>query len=314
MQHPEPMDVFYISYDEPQKEEAWAQVKELIPEAKRIDGIKGFNKAHQICAQESKSSRFFTIDGDNRILISPNTLTESSDLLDSNYVLSWSASNSINGLVYGNGGVKNWPKQLVLNMKSHEDAESEEAQVDFCFSYTYYQMPETLSVTEIHHSPYQAFRAGFREGMKISLNRGLKINVPQDELAVVFNQQIHVSNLERLKIWCTIGRDCPNGLWSIYGARLGCYKLYIDHHPIEDIRDYDWFQNFWQQQIQQKFYRPNIDMELLEKDCAFLGRALNEHLGLDLVEFDEDHSRFFKQVYVNRPRMGFMYALEDTEG
>ena len=44
------MDVFYISYDEPQKEDFWKYISERIPHALRVDGIKGFHKAHKTCA------------------------------------------------------------------------------------------------------------------------------------------------------------------------------------------------------------------------------------------------------------------------
>ena len=39
------LDVFYISYDEPAKEEHWANLMMKFPFAKRVDGVKGF-EAH----------------------------------------------------------------------------------------------------------------------------------------------------------------------------------------------------------------------------------------------------------------------------
>jgi len=36
------LDVFYISYDEPAKEEHWANLMMKFPFAKRVDGVKGF--------------------------------------------------------------------------------------------------------------------------------------------------------------------------------------------------------------------------------------------------------------------------------
>ena len=40
---------------------------------------------------------------------------EHTDLANS--VISWCGKNTINGLLYGNGGLKCWPKDFVLNMR-----------------------------------------------------------------------------------------------------------------------------------------------------------------------------------------------------
>ena len=45
------LDVFYISYDEPRKEEHWAKILDNVPWAKRVDGVKGFDNAHKECAR-----------------------------------------------------------------------------------------------------------------------------------------------------------------------------------------------------------------------------------------------------------------------
>ena len=59
------LDVFYISYDEPAKEEHWANLMMKFPFAKRVDGVKGFDNAHKECARQSETDRFISIDGDN---------------------------------------------------------------------------------------------------------------------------------------------------------------------------------------------------------------------------------------------------------
>ena len=59
------LDVFYISYDEPAKEEHWANLMMKFPFAKRVDGVKGFDNAHKECAIQSETDRFISIDGDN---------------------------------------------------------------------------------------------------------------------------------------------------------------------------------------------------------------------------------------------------------
>ncbi len=299
------MDVFFITYDEPQKDLFWDAVKAQIPFAQRVDGIKGFNKAHRECAERARTLRFFTIDGDNVLHGQFSTLKIPMKLIITTQVLSWSAKNSINGLSYGNGGIKNWPREIVLKLKSHEDSETVQGAVDFCFDLNYYQMPETLSTSHIHGTPYQAFRAGFREGVKMSLDRGLKVDFDHNN-PFSFTQQLHESNLERLKIWCSVGADVPNGLWAIFGARLGIYEFYFNNLALESIRDYDWFDNYWNETFAKRAAAPSDTY--LKKEISRLEKTLNEKLSLGLQLLKPESSEFFKSVYFNRPRQGPMFA------
>ena len=41
------LDFVFISYTEPNKEENWADLKNKVPWAKRVDGVKGFDSAHK---------------------------------------------------------------------------------------------------------------------------------------------------------------------------------------------------------------------------------------------------------------------------
>jgi hypothetical protein len=59
------LDVVYLSYDEPQKEEFWVKIKNMVPWATRVDGVKGSDAAHKAAADASTTDRFILIDGDN---------------------------------------------------------------------------------------------------------------------------------------------------------------------------------------------------------------------------------------------------------
>ncbi|MCB0377453.1 MAG: hypothetical protein KDD33_03085 [Bdellovibrionales bacterium] len=301
------MDSFYISYDEPNKEENWRQIQGKCPGVQRVDGVEGFNNAYQECARRSKTERFFTIDGDNVLLDIRLGEGLTDELLQTDYIFSWSAENSINGLAYGNGGVKNWPRSVVIAMKSHESAGDERSSVDFCFSYKYFQMPQVLSRSVIDKSPYQAFRAGFREGVKMTLVRGERLLLDPDNLSSGFHELVSDCNKERLKIWCSIGRDRPFGKWAILGARLGCSKVLLEDFPMGKIRDYRWFDLYWKNEIESEYLRGLLQEEQLEHDLKRLKENLNENLDLGLVDFSEEQSLFFKSVYFNRPRYGLMF-------
>ena len=67
------------------------------------------------------TDRVFTIDGDNRVREEFfNEILEIDDEKQKDFVFSWCGHNVINGLAYGNGGVKLWPKHIITNMESHE--------------------------------------------------------------------------------------------------------------------------------------------------------------------------------------------------
>ena len=117
-------DVFYLSYDEPNAEKNYADICNKIPWVKRVHGVKGSDAAHKACAMASETERFTTVDGDN--IINPKWLDVEiefdMDVVDlTTSVVSWCGYNIVNGLVYGNGGLKCWPRQYVLDMKTHEN-------------------------------------------------------------------------------------------------------------------------------------------------------------------------------------------------
>lgn len=289
------MDVFYISYDEPQKEDFWRDISHRIPHARRVDSVEGFHKAHKRCAELSSKERFFTVDGDSILTDKFWDLKIPSYLLETPYVLSWCSRNSLNGLSYGNGGVKNWTRTSLLEAATHEESTDERGAVDFCFSLQYFQLPEELSQSHMTYTPLQAFRSGFREGVKMALDGGRKIT--DSPLKNALEKRIHASNIERLKIWCSVGSDVQNGLWAILGARKGLSSLYIDNLDHALIRDYKWFETFWNGQIV-----PTVSEKTIVREIETLGAAIENKLGLELTLLSAGDSRFFKSVYVNRPR------------
>jgi len=314
------LDIFYISYDEPNKEEHWADLKNKFPFAKRVDGVKGFDNAHKECARQSTTDRFITIDGDN--IVDPAFFTlevsipEDTDMAKS--VISWSAKNSVNGLVYGNGGIKCWPRELVLNMKTHEEAETESMKIDFCWDLEYIQMNNTYSVIFNSGSPFQAFRAGYREGVKMSLDRGYRVHLSE------FKTKIWPKNYERLITWCNVGADVENGLWAIYGARLGCYDVnFNSEFKTEFISDFEWFSDYFTNTVlanigegDELCSRSGVkwDYDNLYNEAVKLGQLLDQRMDLELCEPTPEVSRFFKRVYTNAPRNPGLTAKERQIG
>lgn len=289
-------DVVYLSYDEPNAEQNYADLLTKIPWAKRIHGVEGSDSAHKACARIAETERVVIIDGDN--IIRPellNQVVEFNSSVDTNCVISWGARNVINGLIYGNGGIKCWPTETILNMKTHENAESENAktQVDFCWDINYVQMDKCMSDVYNNGSAQQAWRAGFREGVKMSLLEGSKVNTDWP-----FDKQVHWKNLHRLLIWMTVGSDVKNGIYAILGARQGCYMTNCTDWDFTNVRDFQYLNNLWKETVLEK-----TEDEILE-EISMYGLKIEKNLSVPCPKILGDtQNQFFRTVYQNPPRM-----------
>lgn len=308
------LDIFYISYDEPNAEENWADLLNKVPWAKRVHGVKGFDAAHKECARQSETERFITVDGDNivmddffeQVLDVPDTDHDGNNISES--IFSWNAKNLLNGLVYGNGGLKCWPKEYALQMQTHESAGDGEG-MEFCWKLNYIQLNDTFSEVHQTASPFQAFRAGFREGVKMSLDQGRKVRADE------FADKIWWQNYNRLQTWCNIGSDVENGLWAIYGARLGCKLSVLTDWDTNLISDYEWFKDYFNKEIITQFAGDTVcrytkvawNKEILYNSVCNLGKELNESINeMMLFNPDPQMCKFFKKTFVNPRRWGVM--------
>ena len=169
-------DFIFISYDEPSAEENWAKLRLEIPWAKRVHHVKGFDAAHKAAAELAETSYFITMDGDNILADKIMDYTPEQHMLERGNIISLASKNNINGMVYGNGGLKLWPRQFVTDMNTHENHNGRNV-VDFCWDNNYKQRNVLSSETVQNGSEFQAFRSGFREGVKMSLNEGKRVIV-----------------------------------------------------------------------------------------------------------------------------------------
>jgi hypothetical protein len=296
-------DIIYLSYDEPNAEENYANLLTKVPWAKRVHGVEGSDAAHKACANLSETDRFITIDGDNQI--DEQFLNQTINFQDgvdlSKHVISWTADNSINGLRYGNGGIKCWDKQTVLKMRTHENADPDnpQAQVDFCWDLEYIQINSLMSTVHNNSTAQQAWRAGFREGVKMALIDGVR--PPKDEL-----RGAHWKNLERLYVWCMAGADSENGLWAIYGAREGLYKTMCTDWDYIQVRDFEYLNTLWNDKVQD-------DSDLIEAIEDFGTRILEQlDIPIAVTPLDAQQSTFFKSTYRNPPRPEHPYVRTST--
>ncbi len=284
------VDCIFLSYDEPNADKNWADLLSKAPWAKRVHGVKGSDAAHKACAKLSDTEYFITVDADN--IIDPKFFDIEIDLDKVKHKdrtqFSWTGKNTINGLVYGNGGLKCWTRDFVLNMQTHEDAVNSTNQVDFCWQDCYTQMSECYSDVINNSTPLQAWRAGFREGVKMTLNRGLK------EPLYNAQHQLEKRNYQRLLIWSSVGADVENGKWAIYGTRLGTFMTHCTDWDFVNVRDFEY--------LNKLFHSLDVNENNIDEQIQQLGQDLRSKINLPVADLDNTQSLFFKEVWTNPPR------------
>ncbi|MEM9102697.1 MAG: glycosyltransferase [Pseudomonadota bacterium] len=263
------LEVVFLSYDEPNADENWQHTLKHCPHAKRVHGVKGLDAAHKAAADAVEGERFLLIDGDNKIDPSFFNLDLSIPLnKEQATTLQWCSKNSINGLKYAGGGVKIWRRCDLQRLQSHESLPQDDKplSLDFWEQPGYFVFKNVYSVTEIHASAYQAFRAGFREGVKYS-HSALESLLAQKKI------KGHQNLLRRLGIWASVGLDSDNGIWAMIGARMGLLHVHKVHRgdtALSLINHYDWLGAQWEQ----------LASKLLSKDVFFTTNGGRSHTPL----------------------------------
>ena len=275
------LDFVFISFDEPNKDYNYADLVNKVPWAKRVDGVVGFDSAHKAAAEIAETDFFISVDGDN--IIDESFLLQTLDWTktDRKAVHRWRAKNSINGLVYGNGGLVGWDRETCLNMHTHENAKDPRAKLDFCWTVKHENLHNCYSETVMNATPRQAFVAGYREGVKMSLEQGMRIE-PGD-----FSKKIWPSNLKNLVTWMSVGADVDNGKYAMLGARIGCYATTLDKNDVEQISDLRGMKQVYQKHLEDHMFD-------LDEDIRLYGESLRNQLDIPVAELGAEQSRFFK--------------------
>jgi hypothetical protein len=277
------LDCIYLTYDEPQREEFWVKIRNMIPWAKRVDGVKGSDAAHKAAGEASDTERFILIDGDN--IPDAEFFNLTLEFPTEEYqraVFRWRARNHVNGLMYGNGGISSWTREFVANMRTHEATDGRtETQVEFCFDPNYWAMHDCYSTTYPNGSPFHAWRAGFREGVKMCLDKGARPTVAD------FKDKVHRRNLEHLTVWHNIGADVDHGEWSIAGARQGTYMTMLTNWDYREVQSFDALSELWK----------TVEASQPRILSNQIGTDLGTQLDLPMAILEAEQSAFFKRHY-----------------
>ena len=223
-------DVVFISYKELNAEANWYRLLEVFPEAKRVKNVKGIFEAHKRAAEIATTDMFYVVDGDAEIIDSwkfdfrPN-------VFDMDCVHLWTSLNPINDLEYGYGGVKLFPRQLLLDATTWR--------VDLTTGLGKLKFHDKVSnITGFNTDPFGTWRSAFRECAKLS-----------SSLQQEYNQETQ----DRLNTWTTLGANRHYGEYALHGAVLG--KQYGANNfdnleALKQINNYEWMKNEFD-----KFYK-----------------------------------------------------------
>lgn len=298
------LSVVYLSYNEPQREEFWAIIQNHVPWAVRVDGVHGSDSAHKAAAAASETERFILIDGDNMPDWEFFNLTLEFTDVNQHDQLRWRARNSVNGVMYGNGGMSCWTREFINRMNTHENTDGTVSNnIEFCFDSRYQAMWDCYSTTHINYTPEQAWRAGFREGVKLCTRDGaLAPHLGR------FTEWVWPRNLRNLEIWWNLGADTEWGWWSQWGARLGTWMAHLSSWDYVQVRDFKYLSELW------KTHQHDGQEEFDE-----VSQDLRQRLRCNIVDFSPEQSKFFKDHMLARwynrgPMVTEMAVIREQEG
>ena len=173
-----PMDIVFLSYDEPSAEKYWQVLKEKHPKAKRIQGVKGRTQAYHAAAAMSETDYFFAVfptielDEGFDFTFQPDRLREACHYI-------FHAKNPVNGLEYGHRAVILYNKRLCLS--------TIHPSLDFTLSQPHTVVPQLCGTSHFNQTPEISWRVAFREVLKLC------------------EMKPTVESTHRLKKWCELG-------------------------------------------------------------------------------------------------------------
>jgi radical SAM protein with 4Fe4S-binding SPASM domain len=215
-------EIFFISYQEPNAEENWDNLKSRFPTAQRIHGVKGIHQAHIAAAKRSFTKMFYVVDGD-AVIADDFNFDYDVPKSQRDHVHVWHSKNPINNLEYGYGGIKLLPKTKMLFMNL------DKIDMTTSLSDNFHVIPQVSNITAFNTDPFNTWKSAFRECVKLS--------------SKLIDRQDDNETAERLKIWCSVGQDKLFGEYAIAGAIAGSKYGSQNKENLEAIKkinDFEW--------------------------------------------------------------------------
>jgi len=216
-----PMDIVFISYDEPSAERRFNELKTKYPRAKWCKGVMGQTLAYVTAATMSTTDYFFAVFPKLEI-VDTFKFDFQPDRMKNPCHYIFNCKNPVNGLEYGHGAVLLYNKKLVLQTTNPG--------LDFTLSAPHDWVPILSAINHYNETPWLAWRTAFREVLKLCHNKPT------------------VENRYRLNKWTTVGEG-KNGEWSLKGAK-DAQEYYQTHHrdhkKLMLSYDFLWLKEFYE--------------------------------------------------------------------
>jgi hypothetical protein len=165
---------------------------------------------------------FWVVDGDARVLeeFKFDYIVPEYDL---DCVHIFHSRNPINDLVYGYGAVKLLPRRLTL------DVDTTSLDMTLSINNKIKVIEQVSNITNFNVDEFSTWRSAFREAVKLTIN--------------VTNNKDNGESLERLSVWCSMGKGRPYGSYAVKGALAG--KTYAlanieNTDKLKLINDFEW--------------------------------------------------------------------------
>ncbi len=213
-----PMDIIFLSYDEPNAEENWQRIKSKFPRAKRSHGVKGRTQAYHTAASLSETDYFFAvfptieIHDDFDFEFQPDRMKHACHYI-------FHCKNPVNGLEYGHRAVILYNKHLCLS--------TIHPRLDFTLSQPHVVVPTLCGTSHFNTTPEISWRVAFREVLKLC------------------EMKPTVESSHRLKKWCELGEG--NNASFVQRGALDAVEYYKQHKDDQSALmlsyELDWLKN-----------------------------------------------------------------------
>ena len=210
-----PMDIVFLSYDEPSAEAYWKVLKEKYPRAKRLQGVKGRTQAYHAAAAMSETDYFFAVFPTIELADSFDFTFQPDRLKNACHYI-FHAKNPVTGLEYGHRAVILYNKHLCLS--------TIHPSLDFTLSQPHTVVPQLCGTSHFNLTPEISWRVAFREVLKLC------------------EMKPTVESKFRLKKWCELGK----GAYALLVQRgaldaVGYYKeVNGDKDALQLSYELDW--------------------------------------------------------------------------
>jgi len=264
------LDVVFMSYNEKDADKHYKLLKKRVPNAKRVNGVKGILNAYNACREITETPYYFIVEGDSMVCKDFNfkppqkwtkhLTTLTNDEISYEYVkrkhnINWNSLNPVNGEILNHSPValvckstNNYNLFEKFKLPNNYDIDNtyeifDETIIeeDYWKMWGSWQENNIASISFFNTSPYDSWKTGFRIGNRLTY-----------KLLNETNKQNHNDYTIRLDKWSSVGYEQKNGKYCIEGVTYGIKCAKICNNWIEEYRNtsdnYDWLRETFEKE------------------------------------------------------------------